>query len=79
MAFGNEAGAAGVDPGLLRIEPRLRTNLIGSPEEIAARLVALERTGIDLVLLQFSPQYEEMERSGEQVIPLVLEMSRAVA
>jgi dimethylsulfone monooxygenase len=57
----------------------LRTNLIGSPEEIASRLVALERTGIDLVLLQFSPQYEEMERFGEQVIPLVREMSRAVA
>ncbi|MEO8035489.1 MAG: LLM class flavin-dependent oxidoreductase [Acidobacteriota bacterium] len=55
----------------------LRTNLIGSPEEIAERLVALERAGVDLVLLQFSPQYEEMERFGEQVIPLVREMSRS--
>jgi FMNH2-dependent dimethyl sulfone monooxygenase len=55
----------------------LRTNLIGSPEEIAERLVALERCGIDLVLLQFSPQYEEMERFGEQVIPLVRAMSRS--
>jgi dimethylsulfone monooxygenase len=27
-----------------------------------------EDAGVDLVLLQFSPQYEEMERFGESVI-----------
>jgi len=38
-----------------------------------------KRTGSDRVLLPFGPQYVEMERFGEQVIPLVREMSRAVA
>ncbi len=33
----------------------------------AARVVA----GVDLLLLQFSPQLEEMERFAETVIPLV--------
>ena len=40
----------------------LRTGLVGTPEQIAERLDELERIGIDLTLLQFSPQAEEMER-----------------
>ncbi len=48
----------------------LRTDLIGPPERIAERLDALQRAGIDLTLLQFSPQAEEMERFGEEVAPL---------
>jgi FMNH2-dependent dimethyl sulfone monooxygenase len=31
--------------------------------------------GVDLLLLQFSPQYEEMERFAAQVIPLVGEVT----
>jgi len=49
----------------------LRTGLVGTPEQVAERLIALEAAGLDLVLLQFSPQMEEMERFGEEVIPLV--------
>jgi dimethylsulfone monooxygenase len=49
----------------------LRTGLVGTPEVIAERLEELERIGIDLTLLQFSPQAEEMERFAEEVIPLV--------
>jgi len=49
----------------------LRSNLVGTPEQIADRLRDLEAAGLDLVLLQFSPQLEEMERFAEQVIPLV--------
>lgn len=49
----------------------LRSELVGTPEQIAGKLDRLERAGIDLVLLQFSPQYEEMERFGEAVIPLL--------
>ena len=40
----------------------LRTGLVGTPDAIAERLDALERVGVDLTLLQFSPQREEMER-----------------
>jgi len=46
----------------------LRTGLVGTPDQIAARLDELERIGIDLTLLQFSPQAEEMERFAEEVI-----------
>ena len=46
----------------------LRTGLVGPPEAIAERLDALERAGIDLMLLQFSPQAEEMERFADEVI-----------
>ncbi|HET7234755.1 MAG TPA: LLM class flavin-dependent oxidoreductase [Longimicrobium sp.] len=49
----------------------LRTGLAGTPEQVAERLIALEEAGLDLVLLQFSPQLEEMERFAEEVIPLV--------
>ena len=49
----------------------LRTGLIGTPEVIAERLDALERAGVDLVLLQCSPQREEMERFAAEVIPLM--------
>lgn len=46
----------------------LRTGLMGSPQEIAERLGELERIGVTVTLLQFSPQMEEMERFAEQVI-----------
>jgi dimethylsulfone monooxygenase len=49
----------------------LRSGLVGTPEQIADQLRDLEAAGLDLVLLQFSPQLEEMERFAEQVIPLV--------
>lgn len=49
----------------------LRSELVGTPEQIAEKIERLERVGVDLLLLQFSPQYEEMERFGEEVIPLI--------
>ncbi|MFD0050772.1 LLM class flavin-dependent oxidoreductase [Actinomycetes bacterium NPDC127524] len=49
----------------------LRPNLIGTPEQIAERIIEFEEAGVDLLLLQFSPQLEEMERFAKQVKPLV--------
>jgi FMNH2-dependent dimethyl sulfone monooxygenase len=49
----------------------LRAGLVGTPEQVAARVIEFERAGVDLLLLQFSPQLEEMERFAETVIPLV--------
>lgn len=58
----------------------LRSGLVGTAEQIAERLLEFERVGVDLVLLQFSPQAEEMERFAEQVMPLVRgERAAAVA
>jgi FMNH2-dependent dimethyl sulfone monooxygenase len=46
----------------------LRTELVGTPEQVRERIEELEDAGIDLLLLQLSPQYEEMERFAAQVI-----------
>ena len=46
----------------------LRAGLVGTPESVIARLREYDAAGVDLVLLQFSPQLEEMQRFGEQVI-----------
>jgi FMNH2-dependent dimethyl sulfone monooxygenase len=49
----------------------LRAGLVGTPEKVAQRIRDLESVGVDLLLLQFSPQMEEMERFAETVMPLV--------
>jgi len=46
----------------------LRSGLIGTPDQIIERIRAYEAAGIDLLLLQFSPQREEMARFGADVI-----------
>jgi FMNH2-dependent dimethyl sulfone monooxygenase len=49
----------------------LRAGLVGTPEQVAERVRAFQDAGVDLVLLQCSPQLEEMERFAEEVMPLV--------
>jgi FMNH2-dependent dimethyl sulfone monooxygenase len=49
----------------------LKSGLVGTPEQVAERVLEFERAGLDLLLLQFSPQHEEMERFADEVIPLV--------
>jgi dimethylsulfone monooxygenase len=46
----------------------LRSGLVGTAERVAERVAAFEAAGVDLVLLQFSPQLEEMERFSAAVI-----------
>ncbi|WP_326825917.1 LLM class flavin-dependent oxidoreductase [Streptosporangium sp. NBC_01756] len=46
----------------------LRAGLVGTPEQIIERLRAYEQAGVDLMLLQFSPQHTEMARFGREVI-----------
>jgi len=49
----------------------LRAGLVGTPDAIAERILEFERAGVDLLLLQFSPQEEEMERFARDVMPRV--------
>src|SRR2546421_8782590 len=42
----------------------LRAGLVGTPTQIIDRIRAYEQAGVDLMLLQFSPQHEEMARFG---------------
>ena len=46
----------------------LRPNLVGTPAQLKARIAEYEEAGLDLLLLQMSPQMEEMERFAAQVI-----------
>ena len=46
----------------------LRPRLVGTPEQIRARVAEYEAVGLDLLLLQMSPQAEEMERFAAKVI-----------
>ncbi len=57
----------------------LRAGLVGTPEIVAQRVRELQAVGVNLLLLQCSPQLEEMERFAEQVMPLVERGSRLVA
>lgn len=49
----------------------LRPNFVGTPEQVAERIRAYEAVGVDTLLIQFSPAHDELERFGEQVVPLV--------
>ena len=49
----------------------LRAGLVGTPEQVADQVRAFSAAGVDLLLLQTSPQLEEMERFSAQVMPLV--------
>jgi len=46
----------------------LRSGLVGTPERVAERVSEFEAAGVELLLLQCSPQLEEMERFAESVI-----------
>jgi FMNH2-dependent dimethyl sulfone monooxygenase len=46
----------------------LRPNLVGTPEQLKERIAEYEAAGLDLLLLQMSPQLEEMERFSAQVM-----------
>jgi FMNH2-dependent dimethyl sulfone monooxygenase len=46
----------------------LRSGLVGTPEHVRGQLDRFADAGVDLVLLQMSPQLEEMERFSELVL-----------
>lgn len=46
----------------------LRSGLVGTPETVRARIAEFEAVGVDFLLLQCSPQREEMERFAEHII-----------
>jgi dimethylsulfone monooxygenase len=46
----------------------LRSGLVGTPGELQEQIGRFEEAGVDLLLLQFSPQLEEMEQFSQRVI-----------
>jgi FMNH2-dependent dimethyl sulfone monooxygenase len=49
----------------------LQAGLVGTAEQVAERIRAFQDAGVGLLLLQCSPQLEEMERLAKEVMPLV--------
>lgn len=86
-AFGDatrEAGAASPEQqgnwakssfeDLVQYNDGFKTNLIGTPQQIAERIVALKDVGVDLILSGFLHFIEEVEYFGEKVLPLVRQL-----
>jgi dimethylsulfone monooxygenase len=65
---------------LVQYNDGFRSNLIGTPRQIAERIIALKDAGADLILLGFLHFQEEVAYFGQHVLPLVraLESERAV-
>ena len=59
---------------LVQYNDGFKTNLIGTPQQIAERIVALKSVGVDLVLSGFLHFIEEVEYFGQKVLPLVREL-----
>lgn len=56
----------------------LRPNLVGTPEQIAKQILEFEKAGVGLLLLQSSPQLEELERFSKQVMPIVEDLRKTI-
>lgn len=50
----------------------LNAGLVGTAEQVADRVREFQGAGLDLLLLQSSPQLEEMERFAAEVMPLAV-------
>jgi dimethylsulfone monooxygenase len=59
---------------LVQYNDGFRSNLIGTPHQIAERVLALKNAGASLILLGFLHFQEEVEYFGKHVIPLVREL-----
>ncbi|AAY92532.2 MULTISPECIES: dimethylsulfone monooxygenase SfnG [Pseudomonas] len=59
---------------LVQYNDGFKTNLIGTPQQIAQRIVELKAVGVDLVLAGFLHFQEEVEYFGQRVLPLVREL-----
>ena len=59
---------------LVQYNDGFRSNLIGTPQQVAERIIELKDAGADLILLGFLHFQEEVEYFGKHVIPLVREL-----
>ncbi|HWL89336.1 MAG TPA: dimethyl sulfone monooxygenase SfnG [Polyangiaceae bacterium] len=56
---------------LVQYNDGFRTGLVGTPQQVAERIVALKGIGVNLVLGGFLHYLEEVEYFGKRVLPLV--------
>lgn len=72
--IGNWAKSTLVD--LVQGNDGFKTDLIGTPEQVAERIIALKEAGVGLILMGFLNFHEEVEHFGKKVLPLVREMEQ---
>ena len=64
---------------LVQYNDGFKTGLIGTPEQIAERILAYKAVGVDLVLSGFLHYHEEITHFGRRVLPLVRELEAKAA
>lgn len=64
---------------LVQYNDGFRTQLIGTAEQVAERIVEYRKLGVDLILTAFLHFQEEIEAFGKKVLPLVRELEAAAA
>src|SRR5215469_6044397 len=62
---------------LVQYNDGFRTQLIGTPEQVATRIFEYRKIGVDLILTGFLHYHEEVERFGREVLPIVRELEVA--
>jgi len=62
---------------LVQYNDGFRTGLIGTPEQIAHRMLEYKRLGVNLFLLGFLHYHEDVEYFGREVLPIVRELEAA--
>jgi FMNH2-dependent dimethyl sulfone monooxygenase len=59
---------------LVQYNDGFRTRLIGTPDQVARRIVAYKRLGVNLLLLGFLHYHEEVDYFGRHVLPIVRDL-----
>ncbi len=59
---------------LVQYNDGFRTGLVGTPEQIATRIVEYKKLGVDLFLLGFLHYLEDIEYFGTKVLPIVRDL-----
>lgn len=66
------------DEDLLQYNEGFKTGLIGTAEQVADRIIALKKIGVDIVLTGFLHYEEDIAAFGEKVLPLVRQKEQAL-
>ncbi|MET0339646.1 MAG: dimethylsulfone monooxygenase SfnG [Polyangiales bacterium] len=64
---------------LVQYNDGFKTGLVGTPEQIAERILAYKAVGVDLVLGGFLHYHEDVSHFGRRVLPLVRELEAKAA
>lgn len=64
---------------LVQYNDGFKTGLIGTPEQIAERILVYKQAGVDLVLGGFLHYHDDVQHFGKRVLPLVRELEEKAA